>query len=250
MTGRLVLLRHGMSEWNEQGVFTGWLDVPLADSGREQARQVAALLAGHDLVPDRVHTSVLARAVDTVVEVLRALGRPVPVASTWRLNERHYGALTGRVKRDVVAEYGDAQFAEWRRSFKGTPPPLADESPHSPVGDPRYAGLCRLPRTESLADVLARVLPYWEDVIRPESAGATVLVTSHSNTLRALVKHLERIPDDEIDALNIPTGSPLVYVTDDQGWPTGPGSYLDPGAAAAGAAVVANEGHETSPGSQ
>ncbi|HKN96238.1 MAG TPA: 2,3-bisphosphoglycerate-dependent phosphoglycerate mutase, partial [Pseudonocardiaceae bacterium] len=192
MTGTLVLLRHGNSEWNEQGLFTGWLDVPLADSGREQARQAATLLAGHGLPPAVVHTSVLVRAVDTAAEVLRALGVSVPVCRTWRLNERHYGALTGRVKRDVVREYGEAQFAEWRRAFKGTPPPLPDSSPHSPAGDPRYASLgARLPRSESLADVQARLLPYWHDVLQPELAGRTVLVVSHSNALRALVKHLE-----------------------------------------------------------
>ncbi|HEX3649337.1 MAG TPA: 2,3-bisphosphoglycerate-dependent phosphoglycerate mutase, partial [Pseudonocardiaceae bacterium] len=132
MSGTLILLRHGNSAWNEQGLFTGWLDVPLADSGRVQARQAASLLADHGLLPDRVHTSVLVRAVDTAAEVLWALGLSVPVSRTWRLNERHYGALTGRAKRDVVAEYGEAQFAEWRRAFKGTPPPLPDDSPHSP----------------------------------------------------------------------------------------------------------------------
>lgn len=234
MSGTLILLRHGNSEWNEQGVFTGWLDVPLADSGRAQARHAAVLLARHGLLPASVHTSVLVRAIDTAEEVLAALELSVPVARSWRLNERHYGALTGRAKRDVIAEYGEAQFAEWRRSFKGTPPPLAGSSP----------------TTESLADVLARVLPYWREVIQPEAADRTVLVTSHSNALRALVKHLERIPDDAIDALNIPTGSPLVYSTDDEGRPVGPGRYLDPGAAEAAAAAVAAEGHETSPDSQ
>jgi 2,3-bisphosphoglycerate-dependent phosphoglycerate mutase len=245
VSGRLILLRHGTSESNEQGVFTGWLDVPLAASGRAQARRAATLLAEHGLLPATVHTSVLARAVDTAEEVLRALGVSAPVARTWRLNERHYGALTGRVKRDVVAEYGETQFAEWRRAYKGTPPPLPDDSPLSPVGDPRYAALgARLPRTESLADVQARLLPYWHDVVRPALADRTVLVTSHSNALRALVKHLERIPDDAIDTLNIPTGSPLVYPADDQGTVTGPGTYLDPHAAEAAAAVAA-EGHVT-----
>lgn len=238
MSGRLILLRHGMSEWNEQGLFTGWLDVPLADSGFAQARQAAALLARHGLVPDAVHSSVLVRAVDTAREMLRAWGSSVPVTRTWRLNERHYGALTGRVKRDVVAEYGEQQFAEWRRSFKGTPPAGV------PIDDPRYAGI-DVPRTESLADVLARVLPYWAEVLQPSLVDRTVLVVSHSNTLRALVKHVERIPDEDIDALNIPTGSPLVYDID----AGGPGTYLDPLAAEAGAAAVANEGHETSPGS-
>jgi 2,3-bisphosphoglycerate-dependent phosphoglycerate mutase len=229
-----------MSEWNEQGMFTGWLDVPLADSGRAQARQAATLLAEHGLLPDAVHSSVLVRAVDTAGEMLRVWASSVPVTRSWRLNERHYGALTGRVKRDVVAEYGEQQFAEWRRSFKGTPPPL----PGGPIDDPRYTGI-DVPRTESLADVLARVLPYWSEVLRPSLADRTVLVVSHSNTLRALVKHLERIPDEAIDALNIPTGSPLVYDIDSGG----PGVYLDPRAAEAGAAAVANEGHETSPGS-
>jgi 2,3-bisphosphoglycerate-dependent phosphoglycerate mutase len=250
VAGTLVLLRHGVSESNERNLFTGWIDVPLADSGRHQAARAGRLLAEFALLPDTAHTSVLTRAIQTAEATLLAAGRQwIDVRRSWRLNERHYGALQGRGKRDVVAEFGADQFAVWRRSFDGTPPPLADDSPYSPIGDPRYAELGPdIPRTESLRQVLDRLLPYWQHSIRPElAAGAIVLVTSHSNALRALIKHLDGIADEDINRLNVPTGSPLVYTFDEHLRTAGPGAYLDPEAAAAGAAKVADEGGTGSP---
>lgn len=244
MTGTLVLLRHGASEWNEQGRFTGWVDVPLAPRGVRQARAAGKLLAGAGLLPDRAHTSVLVRSVATANETLAECGREwIDVSRSWRLNERHYGALHGRHKRDVAAEFGADEFRRWRRSFHGTPPPLPDDSPYSPVGDPRYAELGDdIPRTESLADVLARLLPYWERRVLPDLAGgATVLVASHSNALRALIKHVEHVSDEDIAAVDVPTGIPLAYRFD-TALRAGPGHYLDPVAAAEGAAAVAAEG--------
>lgn len=246
MTGTLVLLRHGASEWNEQGLFTGWVDVPLAPRGVRQARAAGKLLAGAGLLPAKAHTSVLVRAVATANETLAECGRAwVDVDRSWRLNERHYGALHGRNKRDVVAEFGEERFRLWRRSLHGTPPPLPDDSPYSPVGDPRYAQLgAAVPRTESLAQVLARLLPYWERRVLPDLAGgATVLVVSHSNALRALIKHVEGVSDEDIAAVDVPTGIPLAYEFD-AALRAGPGRYLDPVAAAEGAAAVAAEGHE------
>lgn len=243
MTGTLVLLRHGSSEWNERNLFTGWLDVPLSAHGVDQARHAGDLLADAGLLPDVAHTSLLTRAIRTANEALARTGRLwVDVHRSWRLNERHYGALTGRVKSDVVAEFGEQRFTEWRRSLHGTPPPLPDDSPYSPVGDPRYAALgAAIPRTESLADVLARLLPYHHEHVVPDlAAGATVLVTSHSNALRALIKHVEGIDDEDVVGVNVPTGIPLVYRFDGTG--TAKGAYLDPGAAAVAAADVANEG--------
>jgi 2,3-bisphosphoglycerate-dependent phosphoglycerate mutase len=242
VTGTLVLLRHGTSEWNELNLFTGWIDVPLSDHGIVQARHAGGLLARAGLLPDVAHTSVLTRAIQTANVALEQAGRLwVDVSRSWRLNERHYGALTGRVKSDIVAEYGEEQFTHWRRSSHGTPPPLPDDSPCSPVGDPRYAALGELPRTESLADVQARLLPYYRDRVVPDLAqGRTVLITSHSNALRALIKHVEAIGDDDIVGVNVPTGIPLVYRFDGHG--TAHGDYLDPRAAAAGSAAVANEG--------
>lgn len=245
MTGTLVLLRHGESEWNESGRFTGWVDVRLTARGVAQARHAGRLLADAGLAPDTVHTSVLARAIRTADVALDEIGRHwIPAAHDWRLNERHYGVLQGRRKSDVVAEFGVERFRHWRRSFHGTPPPLPDDSPHSTAGDPRYAGLgAALPRTESLARVGGRLLPYWSAAIVPElAAGATVLVTSHSNALRALVKHLENVSDADIASVNVPTGIPLVYRVNRRGVAEGPGRYLDADAARAGSAAVANEG--------
>lgn len=245
MTGTLILLRHGNSEWNESGRFTGWVDVRLAASGVAQARRAGLLLAGSGLLPDRVYTSVLSRAIRTADVTLDEICRHwVPANRSWRLNERHYGVLQGRRKSDVVAEFGAEKFLHWRRSYHGAPPPLPDDSPHSTVADPRYAALGdTVPRTESLAQVGERLLPYWSEAIAPDvSAGATVLVVSHSNALRALVKHLDGMSDPDIETINVPTGIPLVYTFDRYGRIDSPGRYLDPAAASAGAAAVASEG--------
>ncbi|HWC78675.1 MAG TPA: 2,3-bisphosphoglycerate-dependent phosphoglycerate mutase [Pseudonocardiaceae bacterium] len=245
MTGRLILLRHGASEWTEQQRFTGWIDVPLSERGARQARRAGELLAESKLLPDTVHTSLLGRAIQTANLALDECGRLwIEVSRSWRLNERHYGALQGKRKSDVLTEFGGDQFLHWRRSLHGTPPPLPDDSPYSTVADPRYSGLADpLPRTESLAQVRDRLLPYWHEQVFPELAvGRTVLVASHSNTLRALIKHLESIGDEDIVRLNVPTGIPLVYEFDDRMAMVGSGRYLDPRAASAGAAEVADEG--------
>ncbi|WP_417561905.1 phosphoglyceromutase [Microbacterium sp.] len=241
----LILLRHGQSEWNKSNQFTGWVDVRLTDQGKEEARRGGELLAEKGLLPDIVHTSVLSRAIQTADIALDAADRLwIPVTRSWRLNERHYGALQGKDKAQTLAEFGEEQFMLWRRSFDVPPPPLADDDPYSQVGDPRYAGIDgEVPRTESLKLVIDRLLPYWHSAIVPDlEAGKTVLVAAHGNSLRALVKHLDGISDDDIAALNIPTGIPLVYRLGEDLAPLGPGEYLDPEAAAAGAAAVANQG--------
>ncbi|WP_173923672.1 phosphoglyceromutase [Agromyces sp. Marseille-P2726] len=248
MPHTLVLLRHGQSEWNQKNLFTGWVDVPLSDLGRSEAKRGGELLVEHDLLPDVVHTSVLTRAIQTADIALEAADRLwIPVRRSWRLNERHYGALQGLDKADTLEKYGPEQFQLWRRSFDVPPPPLDDDAEFSQVGDPRYADLSddEMPRTECLKDVIARMLPYWESEIIPDlRAGKTVLVAAHGNSLRALVKHLDQISDDDIAELNIPTGIPLVYRLGDDFMPLGPGQYLDPEAAAAGAAAVAAQGRQ------
>jgi 2,3-bisphosphoglycerate-dependent phosphoglycerate mutase len=241
----LILLRHGSSEWNEKNLFTGWVDVRLSETGVAEAKRAGELLRDSGLEPDVLHTSVLTRAIQTANYALDVADRLwVPVRRSWRLNERHYGALQGLDKAETLEKYGPEQFQLWRRSFDVPPPPLADDSRFSQVGDPRYAGLGdELPRTECLKDVIARMLPYWESDIIPDLAeGKTVLVTAHGNSLRALVKHLDGISDDAIADLNIPTGIPLVYKLDTSFAPLGPSVYLDPEAAAAGAAAVAAQG--------
>ncbi|GAA3760278.1 phosphoglyceromutase [Microbacterium kribbense] len=241
----LILLRHGQSEWNQSNQFTGWVDVRLTDQGKAEAQRGGELLAAAGLHPDLLHTSVLSRAIQTADIALDAADRLwIPVKRSWRLNERHYGALQGKDKAQTLAEFGQEQFMLWRRSFDVPPPALADDSEYSQVGDPRYAGIDgEVPRTESLKLVIDRLLPYWEGEIAPDlRAGRTVLVTAHGNSLRALVKHLDAISDDDIAALNIPTGIPLVYRLGEDLMPLGPGEYLDPEAAAAGAAAVANQG--------
>ncbi|HEY1642579.1 MAG TPA: phosphoglyceromutase [Streptosporangiaceae bacterium] len=243
----LVLLRHGESEWNAKGLFTGWVDVGLSDSGAAEARRGGLMLAGAGLQPDVVHTSVLTRAIQTAHLALESAGLLwLPVRRSWRLNERHYGALQGQDKAQTRQQYGDEQFMLWRRSYDVPPPPLPDDDPTSPVGDPRYAVLPDdlLPRAECLRDVVARLLPYWQDAIIPAlAAGQTVLVVAHGNSLRALVKHLDGIGDAEIAELNIPTGIPLLYDLDDSFRPTVRGGrYLDPAAAAQAAAAVAAQG--------
>jgi len=242
----LVLLRHGQSEWNEQNRFTGWVDVRLTERGTVEARRAGELLRESGLRPDVLHTSVLSRAIQTANLALEAADRLwLPVHRSWRLNERHYGALQGKDKAETLAEFGHEQFMLWRRSFDTPPPPLPDNDEHSQVGDERYADIpdAELPRTESLSLVIDRLLPYWRDRIVPElSAGQTVLVVAHGNSLRGLVKHLDGISDADIAELNIPTGIPLVYELDEQQRPTAPSRYLDPEAAAAGAAAVAAQG--------
>ncbi|MGX5697891.1 phosphoglyceromutase [Agromyces soli] len=246
MPHTLVLLRHGNSEWNQQNLFTGWVDVRLSELGRGEAVRAGELLAEQGVLPDVLHTSVLTRAIQTANIALDAADRAwIPVRRSWRLNERHYGALQGLDKAETLEKYGPEQFQLWRRSFDVPPPALADDAEWSQVGDPRYAELSdeELPRTECLKDVIARMLPYWEEGIVPDlAAGKTVLVTAHGNSLRALVKHLDGISDDDIAELNIPTGIPLVYELGDDFRPTKPAEYLDPEAAAAGAAAVAAQG--------
>lgn len=248
MVGTLVLLRHGESDWNAKNLFTGWVDVGLTAQGEDEARRGGELVAEHHLLPDVVHTSVLRRAIRTAELALAACDRQwVPVVRSWRLNERHYGALQGKNKKQVRDEFGEEQFMIWRRSYDTPPPPLAEDDEWSQVGDPRYAMLPPelLPRTECLADVLARTLPYWYDAIVPDLLrGCTVLVAAHGNSMRALVKHLDGVSDEEIASLNIPTGIPLRYdLAPDSLRPLTPGgTYLDPDAAAEAIAAVANQG--------
>jgi 2,3-bisphosphoglycerate-dependent phosphoglycerate mutase len=245
--GTLVLLRHGESDWNAKGLFTGWVDVPLAAKGRQEAEAAGRMLTDAGIVPDIVHTSVLTRAIQTANDALESAGLSwLPVRRSWRLNERHYGALQGKDKAQTRQEFGDEQFMLWRRSYDVPPPPIDDVDPLSQAGDPRYAMLPPelLPRTECLRDVVARMLPYWYDGIVPDlRAGKTVLVVAHGNSLRALVKHLDGISDADIAALNIPTGIPLLYELDAAFKPVTPGGrYLDPEAAAAAAEAVKNQG--------
>jgi 2,3-bisphosphoglycerate-dependent phosphoglycerate mutase len=243
----LVLLRHGESVWNSEGLFTGWVDVGLSGKGTKEAGRAGELLRDADLNPGVVHTSVLTRAIQTANVALESAGLLwLPVRRSWRLNERHYGALQGKNKAQTRAEFGDEQFMLWRRSYDIPPPPLADDDPMSQSADPRYAGLPPelRPRTECLRDVLWRLLPYWHDAIVPDLlAGRTVLVVAHGNSLRALVKHLDGIADDAISSLDIPTGIPLVYELDDAFCPVvAGGRYLDAQAAVAAAEAVRNQG--------
>jgi 2,3-bisphosphoglycerate-dependent phosphoglycerate mutase len=243
----LVLLRHGESTWNADGLFTGWVDVRLSEQGQAEADRAGELLRDSGLRPDLVHTSVLTRAIQTANLALDTAGLAwLPVRRSWRLNERHYGALQGKNKAETREQFGDEQFMRWRRSYDVPPPPLADDDPLSAAGDRRYALLTGdlLPRTECLRDVVQRLLPYWDDVIMPDlAAGATVLVVAHGNSLRALVKHLDEISDADIVELNIPTGIPLRYDLDEKFKPIQPGGiYLDPMAAAVAAEAVRNQG--------
>jgi 2,3-bisphosphoglycerate-dependent phosphoglycerate mutase len=246
MTIKLILLRHGESEWNAKNLFTGWVDVRLSASGEAEAKRGGALLAERGLLPDLVHTSLLRRAIHTSQLALDACDRHwIPVSRSWRLNERHYGALQGKDKKETLAAYGEEQFALWRRSFDVPPPPIEDGSEFSQAKDPRYADLgSNLPKTECLKDVVTRMLPYWHENIAPDLlSGKTVLVTAHGNSLRALVKHLDDISDADIAGLNIPTGIPLYYELDANLKPVKKGGeYLDPAAAAEAIAAVANQG--------
>jgi 2,3-bisphosphoglycerate-dependent phosphoglycerate mutase len=244
---RLVLLRHGESEWNAKNLFTGWVDVPLNDKGRAEAGRAADMLGGRGLLPDVLHTSVLRRAIVTAQLCLDDIDRHwIPVRRSWRLNERHYGALQGKDKKQTLAEYGEEQFMTWRRSYDTPPPPIDDDDEFSQSGDQRYADLPPelLPRTECLADVIERMLPYWYDAVVPDlRAGRTVLVTAHGNSLRGLVKHLDGLTEKAVVGLNIPTGIPLLYELDENLSPViAGGEYLDPEAAAAAIEAVKNQG--------
>jgi 2,3-bisphosphoglycerate-dependent phosphoglycerate mutase len=246
-SGTLILLRHGESEWNKANLFTGWVDVELSEKGRAEAARGGELLAEQGLLPDVLHTSLLKRAISTAELALAAADRQwIPVRRSWRLNERHYGALQGKDKAQTLAEYGEEQFMIWRRSYATPPPPIEPGSQYSQDDDPRYALLPpeARPATECLADVVVRMLPYWYDAIVPDlRAGKNVLVAAHGNSLRALVKHLDEMGDDEVVGLNIPTGVPLRYDLDADLRPTKPGGqYLDPDAAAAAIEAVKNQG--------
>ncbi|PRY64081.1 phosphoglycerate mutase [Glaciihabitans tibetensis] len=245
MTYTLILLRHGNSDWNQKNLFTGWVDVRLSDQGVAEANRAGELLAESGLKPEILYTSVLTRAIQTANIALDVADRAwIPVKRSWRLNERHYGALQGLDKAETLEKFGQEKFMEWRRSFDVPPPVLADDAEYSQVGDERYADIDgELPRTESLKLVIDRMLPYWESDIQVDlAAGKTVLVTAHGNSLRALIKHLDGISDGEISELNVPTGIPLVYELDENFVPIKPRYYLDPEAAEAGAAAVAAQG--------
>ena len=243
----LILLRHGESDWNQKNLFTGWVDVDLAPKGEAEAARGGELLKASGLLPDVVHTSLLRRAIRTSQIALDAADRHwIPVRRSWRLNERHYGALQGKDKAQVRAEFGEDQFMTWRRSYDVPPPQLAVDDQYSQVGEARYADLLEtVPRTECLKDVVARMLPYWYDAIVPDLRHGTVLITAHGNSLRALVKHLDGLSDEAVVGLNIPTGIPLKYELDATTFlPSGPGEYLDPEAASAAIEAVANQGKQ------
>lgn len=245
MTHTLILLRHGQSEWNKKNLFTGWVDVRLTDQGIAEAKRAGELLRDQDLLPDVLFTSVLSRAIQTANLALDTADRLwIPVERSWRLNERHYGALQGKNKAETLEAYGNEQFMTWRRSYDTPPPALDDSSEWSQASDPRYKDIDgQRPKTECLKDVVTRLLPYWENTITPViDSGKRVLITAHGNSLRALVKHLEGISDEDIAGLNIPTGIPLVYELNASFKPLGAGRYLDPEAAAAGMAEVASQG--------
>ena len=215
--GTLVLLRHGESEWNKRNLFTGWWDAPLTALGESQATAAGRLMAEHGVKPDVVHTSLQTRAIHTTELALREMGRSwIPVGRDWRLNERHYGDLTGKNKEEIRKQHGDEQLLLWRRSYDIPPPEIRSDNPFNPNDDERYAQVPDLPLTECLKDVVARLLPWWEEVGGPDLlAGRTVLIGAHGNSLRALVKQLNDISDADIVELNIPTGEPLVYDLDD-----------------------------------
>jgi 2,3-bisphosphoglycerate-dependent phosphoglycerate mutase len=246
---RLVLLRHGESEWNALGLFTGWVDVGLSEKGEAEARRAGELLRERALLADVVHTSVQRRAIRTAEIALDGCGRHwVPVRRSWRLNERHYGALQGRSKGQTLERYGEEQYMLWRRSYDTPPPPLEGDALESEARDPRYAVIPPelRPRSECLKDVVARMLPYWYDAIVPDLRdGRLVLVSAHGNSLRALVKHLDGISDADIAGLNIPTGIPLLYELDGDVRPLQRGGeYLDAAAAAVSIEAVRNQGRQ------
>jgi 2,3-bisphosphoglycerate-dependent phosphoglycerate mutase len=242
---KVVLLRHGESTWNRENRFTGWTDVDLSDRGREEAAEAGRLIREGGYLFDLAFTSVLKRAIRTMIAALDATDRLwIPVEKSWRLNERHYGALQGLNKAETAAKHGDAQTKIWRRSYDIPPPPLTVDDPRHPSHDPRYAGLTasELPLTESLKDTVARFLPYWHATIAPAiSSGKRVLIAAHGNSLRALVKYLDDVSESDIVELNIPTGIPLVYELSDDLRPIRHYYLGDPAAAAAAAQRVANQ---------
>jgi len=246
MSYKLILLRHGESEWNAKNLFTGWVDVALSDKGRAEAARGGQLLKEANLLPDVLHTSLLTRAINTADIALASAGVVgIPIKRSWRLNERHYGALQGKDKAATLKEYGAEQFQLWRRSFDVPPPPIADDDQYSQKNDPKYANLDGpLPKTECLKDVVARVIPYLNDEIKSDLvSGQVVLITAHGNSIRAIVKYLDDISDTDIAGVNIPTGIPLLYELNENFKPiTKGGRYLDPEAAKASIEAVANQG--------
>jgi 2,3-bisphosphoglycerate-dependent phosphoglycerate mutase len=242
---KLILLRHGESEWNALNLFTGWVDVALSEKGKAEAARAGELLKENNLLPTQLHTSLLRRAISTAQIALDVADRHwIAVSRSWRLNERHYGALQGKDKKETLATYGEEQFMLWRRSFDVPPPPIDADDKYSQAHDPRYAGISDLPKTECLKDVISRMLPYWKENVIPQlKNGELVLITAHGNSLRALVKELDGISDEAIAELNIPTGIPLFYELDENFKPIKiGGQYLDAKAAADAAAKVANQG--------
>jgi len=249
MTSKLILLRHGESEWNAKNLFTGWVDVRLSEKGVGEAKRGGQLLKERDLLPNVLHTSLLRRAINTSEIALDQCDRSwIPVRRTWRLNERHYGALQGKDKAQTLSTYGEEQFMLWRRSFDVPPPAIEADNEFSQSHDIRYAGLGEdLPMTECLKDVVTRMVPYWTDSIVPDlREHGIVLVAAHGNSIRALVKHLDGISDSDIAALNIPTGIPLLYELQELDGDFAPvrkgGEYLDPAAAEESIKAVANQG--------
>ena len=247
MTGTLILLRHGESEWNAKNLFTGWVDVGLSAKGEAEALRGGELLVESNLLPNVVHTSVLRRAIETAQISLDVADRLwIETKRSWRLNERHYGALQGKDKAATLAEFGEEQFMLWRRSYDIPPPPIDDDDQYANFDDPRYAVLPSeaRPRTECLKDVLIRALPYWYDEIVPDlRAEKVTLIAAHGNSLRAIVKHLDGMSDQAVVGLNIPTGIPLIYELDDDLKPAEVGGrYLDPEAAAAAIEAVKMQG--------
>ena len=244
--GKLILLRHGQSEWNAKNLFTGWVDVALSSQGEAEAKRAGELLTEKNLLPDLLHTSLLTRAIHTAEIALGACERKwIPVSRSWRLNERHYGALQGKDKASTLKEYGEEQFKLWRRSFDTPPPAIADSDQYSQASDIRYKDLGPdLPKAECLKDVVKRLMPYLDNEIASDlSQGKTVLVVAHGNSIRAIVKHLACISDNDIAEVNIPTGIPLLYRFDDDFEPIiKEGEYLDPEAAKESIAAVANQG--------
>jgi len=244
--GNLILLRHGQSQWNAKNLFTGWVDVALSSQGEAEAKRAGELLKEKNLLPDLLHTSLLTRAIHTAEIALGACERKwIPVSRSWRLNERHYGALQGKDKAATLKEYGEEQFKLWRRSFDTPPPAIADSDQYSQAGDIRYKDLGPdLPKTECLKDVVKRLMPYLDNEISKDLRQAkTVLVVAHGNSIRAIVKHFACISDSDIAEINIPTGIPLLYRFDDDFEPIiKEGEYLDPEAAQESIAAVANQG--------
>lgn len=243
---QLILLRHGESQWNAKNLFTGWVDVELSTKGEAEASRAGILLKERNLLPDVAHTSLLARAIETCNLALGSCNRQwIPIRRSWRLNERHYGALQGKDKKATLEQYGEEQFKLWRRSYDVPPPAIDKNDLYSQSQDPRYADLgALLPTTECLKDVVKRMMPYWSQSIVPDlQTGKRVLVIAHGNSLRALVKHLDGISDGDIAELNIPTGIPLLYMLNEQMLPIKKGGeYLDADAAASAIKSVANQG--------